>query len=69
MYPQGRCVPAPTRDLTSCNNLNTGPTKDVTTTDQLSWTWSNDVFISYCAFLVSKLPFVMWIKTIYFYVG
>ncbi|KAL5515563.1 hypothetical protein EMCRGX_G000745 [Ephydatia muelleri] len=23
----GRCVPAPTGDLSSCNNLNTGPTK------------------------------------------
>ncbi|KAL5502851.1 hypothetical protein EMCRGX_G009688 [Ephydatia muelleri] len=35
IYPQveGRCVPAPTVDLSSCNNLNTGPTKDVTTTD------------------------------------
>ncbi|KAL5468988.1 hypothetical protein EMCRGX_G030151 [Ephydatia muelleri] len=30
------CVPAPTRDLTSCYNLNTGPTKDVTTTDQFN---------------------------------
>ncbi|KAL5474618.1 hypothetical protein EMCRGX_G026590 [Ephydatia muelleri] len=32
----GRCVPAPTGDLSSCNNLNTGPTKDVTTTDQFN---------------------------------
>ncbi|KAL5474622.1 hypothetical protein EMCRGX_G026597 [Ephydatia muelleri] len=32
----GRCVPAPTGDLSSCNNLNTGPTKVVTTTDQFN---------------------------------